>query len=357
MHSYADRYTHDFFFERDYPDVTVLDTIFTRLRAEPQEKAALQRQLQMDEEVFDKALEKLWTHGGALVDYAENASRGHNQWRESYIAQGQQKRAQIDQMIRYADSNQCRMATLVRHFGDLADGQKPCGICDFCAPGRCAAQRFRTATEAEHKLLLGVVAALRRGGTKSTGKLYSELCSNHEVTRDAFEEVLGATARAGLLQLSDAVFEKDGKQIPYRKATLTHAGHAVNERTPVELIMKDTAPPTSKSKRKKRPPFRPDRERQSRPDTVAGPGLLEKAKGSEIGINSRLEAALRLWRLIEARRRGLPAFRIFNDRTLRALAIRRPLTTQELLAVPGVGISTVEKYGADIYRVVRGNGD
>jgi len=25
MHSYADRYTHDFFFERDYPDVAVLD--------------------------------------------------------------------------------------------------------------------------------------------------------------------------------------------------------------------------------------------------------------------------------------------------------------------------------------------
>ena len=66
---------------------------------------------------------------------------------------------------------------------------------------------------------------------------------------------------------------------------------------------------------------------------------------------------LRVWRLIEARRRGLPAFRIFNDRTLRALAISRPLTTQELLAVPGVGISTVEKYGADIYRVVRENGD
>jgi hypothetical protein len=150
--------------------VTVLDTIFTRLRAEPQEKVVLQQQLRMDEKVFDNALEKLWAHGGALVDYAENVSRGHNQWREFYITQGQQKRAQIDQMVRYADSNQCRMATLVRHFGDLADGQKPCGICDFCAPGRCAAQRFRTATEAEHKLLLGVVAALRRDGTKSKGQ-------------------------------------------------------------------------------------------------------------------------------------------------------------------------------------------
>ena len=36
MHSYADRYTHDFFFERDYPDVKLLDQIYGRLRAEPQ---------------------------------------------------------------------------------------------------------------------------------------------------------------------------------------------------------------------------------------------------------------------------------------------------------------------------------
>ena len=176
MHSYADRYTHKFFFERDYPDVTVLVAIFTRLRAEPHEKASLMTKLRMDEEVFDKALEKLWIHGGAVVDSAENVSRGHDQWRESYVAQGEQKRAQIDQMMRYAESNQCRMAALVRHFGDLADGEKPCGICDFCVPGQCAAQRFRTATEAEHKTLLRVVAALRSGGAKSTGKLYGELC-------------------------------------------------------------------------------------------------------------------------------------------------------------------------------------
>ena len=50
MHSYADRRTHDFFFERDYPDVKVLDAIFARLRAEPVEKAALQHQLRMDAE-------------------------------------------------------------------------------------------------------------------------------------------------------------------------------------------------------------------------------------------------------------------------------------------------------------------
>jgi len=52
----------------------------------------------------------------------------------------------------------------------------------------------------------------------------------------------------------------------------------------------------------------------------------------------------------------VPAFRIFSDRTLRALATSRPGTSEELLAVPGIGISTVEKYGMEIYRVLRENG-
>ena len=64
----------------------------------------------MDPDIFDKALEKLWIHGGAVLDFAENVSRGQDSWRESYIAHGEQKRAQIDQMIRYAESNQCRMS-------------------------------------------------------------------------------------------------------------------------------------------------------------------------------------------------------------------------------------------------------
>src|SRR5207248_4187016 len=57
MHSYADRCTHDFFFERDYPDVSLLDGMFARLRAEPVEKVTLQKQLRTGADVFDKALE------------------------------------------------------------------------------------------------------------------------------------------------------------------------------------------------------------------------------------------------------------------------------------------------------------
>ena len=65
-----------------------------------------------------------------------------------------------------------------------------------------------------------------------------------------------------------------------------------------------------------------------------------------------LEAALRNWRLAEAKRRGVPAFRIFSDRALQAMASTRPATAAELLAIPGIGIGTVEKYGAQLYRLL-----
>ena len=74
MHSYADRYTHDFFFERDYPDVKLLDQIYGRLRAEPQPRELSRSRAACRATCFEKALEKLWTHGGATVDASDNLS-------------------------------------------------------------------------------------------------------------------------------------------------------------------------------------------------------------------------------------------------------------------------------------------
>ncbi len=379
MHSYADRYTHDFFFERDYPDVAILQRIFALLELEPQEKRELQKQLPMDPEVFDRALEKLWTHGGAVVDFAENVSRGHGDWLEPYLAQGEHKREQIERMIRYAESNQCRMAGVVRHFGDFADGEKPCGICDYCAPAKCSAQRFRTATAAEHAALLRVAATLRAGGTKSTGKLYAELFPHHEMSRDDFENLLGGMARAGIVRLDDAVFEKNGRQIPYRTAKLTRAGLQVDAQTPVDLVMKDQEPPSTSRRRgtgilpvgSHGQDGHATRRRKKVGASGAGPGpnavrpyspTLGTAPPPRLGKKARrppdakpdfeVEEALRAWRLAEARRLGVPAFRIFTDRALSGLVDLRPRTTSEMLAVPGIGLRTAEKYGHEIRRIL-----
>jgi superfamily II DNA helicase RecQ len=355
MHSYADRRTHDFFFERDYPDVKILDGIFGRLRGEPVEKAELQRQLRMDPEVFDKALEKLWIHGGALVDFAENVSRGHDRWREPYIAQGDQKQQQLNLMLRYAESSECRMAALVRHFGDLADSRKACGICDFCAPSECVGQLFRPATDAERAVALSVVEALRSNSGRSTGKLHLDVCPHGEMTRDAFEEILGSMARANFLRLANAVFEKDGKSIPYRKASLTPDGEALEEIVPGDLLMKDAAQAATKARKrkgKKKAATAAKRKRSGKPAAVPTPAPPRPADRPKLVADSRVEERLRLWRLAEAKRRGVPAFRIFSDQALKAVAVKRPATAAELLAIPGLGISTVEKYGAQIYRLL-----
>jgi DNA topoisomerase-3 len=41
-----------------------------------------------------------------------------------------------------------------------------------------------------------------------------------------------------------------------------------------------------------------------------------------------------------------------SDRVLLAIAEQAPKTAAELLAVPGVGIKVVEKYGSQIYRIL-----
>ncbi len=360
MHSYADRYTHDFFFERDYPDASILQSIYALLEVEPREKRELQQRLMMDPEVFDRALEKLWTHGGAVVDYAENVSRGHGDWLEPYLAQGEHKREQIERMIRYAESNQCRMASVVRHFGDVADGQKPCGICDYCAPAQCTAQRFRTATKAERAALLRVVEELSAGGHRSTGKLYSELFPHREMSRDDFEDLLGGMARAGIACLDDAVFEKDGRQIPYRTVKLTRAGMAVDERTALELVMKDREPPSAPRPRKRKvgtggavPAARHGQAGASTAGAAQSAGSGKKPQRPPgAPPDDAVEVALRAWRLGEARRLGVPAFRILTDRALNGLVELRPATTSEMLAVPGIGLRIAEKYGAEIRRIL-----
>jgi superfamily II DNA helicase RecQ len=355
MHSYADRYTHDFFFKRDYPDVAILDGIFALLQNQPQEKRELQKQMLMDPEVFDKALEKLWTHGGAVVDFAENVSRGHDAWRQPYLAQGEHKREQIERMIRYAESNQCRMANVVRHFGDLADGEKPCGICDYCAPAQCTAQRFRTATEAEHAALLRVAAELHVGGAKSTGRLYTELFPHHEMSRDDFENLLGGMARAGIVCLDDAVFEKNERQIPYRTARLTLAGAKLDARTPVDLVMKDQEPASTPRRRRKVDKSKiPAYARITSDGSPSGRREKRTNRPSDSKPDAAVEEALRAWRLAEARRLGVPAFRIFTDRALSGLVGLRPGTSSEMLSVPGIGLRIAEKYGHEICRILRG---
>jgi ATP-dependent DNA helicase RecQ len=66
--------------------------------------------------------------------------------------------------------------------------------------------------------------------------------------------------------------------------------------------------------------------------------------------------ALRALRKRLADERGVPAYVVFSDATLLAMAANCPRTTAALLSIPGVGPVKVERYGAAFLEVLRGGG-
>jgi DNA helicase-2/ATP-dependent DNA helicase PcrA len=63
-------------------------------------------------------------------------------------------------------------------------------------------------------------------------------------------------------------------------------------------------------------------------------------------------AALKRWRLQRATADDLPAYVVFHNSTLAEIAGRRPRDLSELGVVPGVGPAKLERYGADVLRVI-----
>ncbi|MFC5577287.1 DNA helicase RecQ [Lysobacter niabensis] len=58
--------------------------------------------------------------------------------------------------------------------------------------------------------------------------------------------------------------------------------------------------------------------------------------------------ALRTWRANTAREQNVPAYVIFHDSTLRAIATNAPEDMDELARIPGIGTSKLDRYGEDV---------
>src|SRR5260370_40479492 len=76
LHSFVDRRTHEFFHERDYPEAKTLQRLFDALGARLEPKEDVLGRVELDPEVFEKALEKLAIHGGAQLEASGQVARG-----------------------------------------------------------------------------------------------------------------------------------------------------------------------------------------------------------------------------------------------------------------------------------------
>ena len=227
MHAYVDRKTHEFFLERDYPEPGALAAIYAKLPRTPTAREAVnKRRGRAARETFEKALEKLVIHGGAIESGDGEISKGGAGWTAGYAAQREHKQTQLQIMARFAGSRGCRMVHLVRHFGDQEDGGQPCGICDICAPDQCIAGEFQGPSPDEQIHVSRILAALSQSDGQATGRLHLETFPDGQVDRRSFEHMLGGLVEAGLVTISQTSFVKRGKVIPFERATLTGRGHS-----------------------------------------------------------------------------------------------------------------------------------
>jgi RecQ family ATP-dependent DNA helicase len=351
MHSYADQRTHDFLFSRDYPPVEHLKEVFRALTEEPRPVREVRAASALGEEEFDKALEKLEIHGGARVDFVGNATQGGPGWKRTYSIQSQYRREQFEKVLHFTESQECRMGALVRHFGDEADAQVGCEKCDACDAAGAVLRLFRRATPTERRWVQDIVESLRGTAYKTVKGLRSEHRWAEGMSRDEFEELLNAMKRAGLIDVENTEFEKDGQIIPYRRISLTSAGLEARPTTPLPLLISDgvaeefAATPPARDRKKKAVSANDGNKgngskRGESHGQTAAPELSPQAQA--------LAERLREWRTAEARRLRVPPFVVLHDRTLTEVARLRPGNPNQLLAIDGIGSAKVEKFGAAI---------
>ena len=337
LNSYGDRRVHEFFHEKSYPDESVLRQIYKQLTKNKIHSEKVRDSLNMDQEEFDVALEKLWIHGGALVDPDERVRKGHDKWHVTYKNQSFHRLEQIEEISRFTRSFSCRMLYLVRHFGDREDEGGTCGLCDFCAPDDSLSSRSRKPDLQEEIIITEVISILKNVDSISTGRLYTGACPGSSFPRSDFENILRSLVKADLIDLSEHTFEKDGRLIHFKKAELKSNGYGLGTESVREIDM--TFPARDQKKR-----------------TVKKKTKLvkvQKAQGLGSSENTELYDDLRKLRMSKAKKRGVPAFRIFTNKVLDNLSIDLPTDKDELLMVNGVGPYFVEKYGKEIISMVK----
>ncbi|HEY4221595.1 MAG TPA: HRDC domain-containing protein, partial [Myxococcota bacterium] len=321
--------THEFFLERDYPETKKLARLFAVLGTDPQSADDARRSSGLDAEKFAAALDKLWVHGGCVVNADQQLLRGTDAWREPYEKQRAHKEQQIDLMLRFADGGRCRMEALLDHFGDK-DGGGPCGICDVCAPESCQLHTLREPSESETEIIEAALRALagQRDGM-STGKLWQAAGEPRKCERRTFERLLKSLARAGAVALEETSFMKDGQRIAFTKARLTGKAAAAGLR-----VVHDDDVATKA------------RGRAARTGRAGGGRgkLAERAAQHPEARGEHVEA-LRQLRLAAAKEGRVPAFRILTDASLFALAAARPASLDDIAQVRGVNKRFIEKYG------------
>ena len=247
-------------------------------------------------------------------------------------------RGKLEALLALAEATDCRRVRLLAYFGEKS---QPCGNCDNCLHP----PQTWNATEAARKLLSCIYRVQQAGGAAfGAGHLIDIL--RGKKTEKVEQHGHAALSTFGIgADLGESEWRSIARQLIAREAIRVDAEHfntlrlgeaaraILKGEEQVFVRVQSAAPTRSRSAARQR--------------VVAAEANLTLAARETL-------AALKAWRAQVAREHNLPAYIIFNDATLRAIAEQQPQRLSELEGIPGLGQKKLEAYGQEVLRVVRG---
>lgn len=228
----------------------------------------------------------------------------------------------LEHMRRFCAPGRCRHAALTEYFGQEYD-DPDCGACDTCLG---EAEELEDGTDPARKILscvarvgerfgVGhVVDVLRGADTERVRMLGHDVLSTHGILKEVDKKAL--TGQVYQL-LDQGLLDRTTDEYPVLRLN-ERSWQVLRGEREVHLL------PTARKKKKVR--------------------RTRVEKESWEGVDRELFEGLRDLRREVAAERGVPAYVVFTDATLRDLARRRPRSPEEMLEAHGVG----EKKLADL---------
>jgi len=239
-------------------------------------------------------------------------------------------RQQLQQMVHYSESSECRRTDLLRYFGE-AYPATGCGACDNCLSPRATydgtlqAQKllscvFRIRQKSGFAVGLNhVVAVLTGSESEQVQRWGHQSLSTFGIGKDLNRNEWGAIGRE-LVRLG--LLQQDPGQFP--TISLTDEGRAaLRERRVIQL---------------------------TRPREAVKP---RTSKPGDIDCDELLFDKLRRLRKRLADEQGVPPYIVFGDTSLRHMARDKPVTDDGLLEIPGVGETKLRVYGEEFLTEIR----
>ncbi|WP_309828985.1 DNA helicase RecQ [Acidovorax delafieldii] len=250
-------------------------------------------------------------------------------------------RGKLDALLALAEATDCRRVRLLGYFGEHST---PCGNCDNCLnppavwDGTDAARKllstiYRVQQASGLSFGTGHIMDIVRGkDTEKVKQFGHDKLSTFGVGKDYSEAQLRGVLRqllaTGAVGLQKVMLESGHS---FDTLSLTEGSRPVLKGDVPVLLRESTASaPAKRTRRSTAPP-------------AAAANLGPDAQARFINLKA--------WRAEVAREHNLPAYVIFHDATLAAIAERNPASLDDLQGISGMGAKKLEAYGAEVLRV------